>query len=131
MDAPHFFVDRSLGRVQVPRLLRADGWILTTLAGHYGRPRDETVADVAWLALCGRRSWAVLMKDEKIRYRTVERDALISSGVTAFCLASGNLRSADMASTFIDHRAAIWSAAHRGGAAIYVVSRSGPRLTAL
>ena len=81
MAPPHFFVDRSLGAVQVPQLLRDAGWLLTTLVEHYGKPEDEAVADVDWLALCGERGWPVLMKDEKIRYRTAEREALVEAGV--------------------------------------------------
>jgi len=72
MDSPHFFVDRSLGGVAVPRLLRAAGWELTTLAEHYGKPADEWVDDVDWLALAGQHNWPVLMKDAHIRYRTAE-----------------------------------------------------------
>ncbi len=95
MAAPHFFVDRSLGGVTVPRLLREAGWDLTTLAEHYGKPADEAVDDVDWLALAGGNGWPVLMKDEKIRYRAAERAAVVDAGVRAFCLASGNLKSAD------------------------------------
>ena len=42
MPGPQFFVDRSLGRVRVPALLRADGWTLVTLAEHYGIPKTST-----------------------------------------------------------------------------------------
>lgn len=131
MESPHFFVDRSLGAVQVPQLLRHAGWTLTTLVEHYGKPTDESIADVDWLALCGERGWPVLMKDEKIRYRTAEREALIDAGVTAFCLASGNLRSAEMAAVFINHRDVVWEKAAKGGAAIWVLSRHQVRLTEL
>ncbi len=131
MESPHFFVDRSLGAVQVPQLLRHAGWLLTTLVEHYGKPEDETVADVDWLALCGEQGWPVLMKDEKIRYRAAEREALVEAGVTAFCLASGNLRSADMAEVFVRHRDVIWEKAAAGGAAIWVLSRHQARLAEL
>jgi len=131
VDSPHFFVDRSLGAVQVPLLLRDAGWTLTTLVEHYGRPTDESVADVDWLALCGERSWPVLMKDDKIRYRTAEREALVKAGVIAFCLASGNLRSAEMAEVFIQHKDVVWEKAAAGGAAIWVLSRQPARLTEL
>ncbi|SNQ46550.1 hypothetical protein FRACA_1440014 [Frankia canadensis] len=47
---PHVFVDRSLGRIAVPRLLRGAGIQLTTLAEYYGIPQDEDIADVTWLA---------------------------------------------------------------------------------
>jgi PIN like domain len=62
---PERFVDRSLGRVQVPRILRAAGLRLMTLAERYGRPADESVTDVEWLEEAGRRDW-VVMKDERI-----------------------------------------------------------------
>lgn len=75
MTGPHFFIDRSLGRRQVPNLLRDDGWDLVTLSEHYGIPHDETVQDVEWLRLAGEHAWPVLMKDERIRYRPAERAA--------------------------------------------------------
>ena len=65
---PEYFVDRSLGRRQVPDLLRAAGVRLRTLAEVYGIPADEAVEDVDWLAHSGARGWPVLMKDERIRY---------------------------------------------------------------
>lgn len=131
MESPHFFVDRSLGAVQVPQLLREAGWILTTLVEHYGKPADESVADVDWLALCGAQGWPVLMKDEKIRYRAAEREALVNAGVTAFCLSSGNLTSANMAEVLIQHRDVVWERAAVGGAAIWVLSKQKARLTEL
>jgi hypothetical protein len=57
---PERFVDRSLGRVQVPRILRAAGLRLMTLAERYGRPADESVTDVEWLEEAGRRDWVVM-----------------------------------------------------------------------
>jgi len=96
-----FFVDPSLGRHQVPSLLRAAGFELQTLAEVYGIPQDETVADVDWLALAGGRGWPVLMKDDRIRYRPSERNALIEHRVQAFCLTGGNLRAAARADLFI------------------------------
>lgn len=67
---PDLFVDRSLGRIKVPELLRAEQLRPVTLAEHYGIPADESVADVDWLKLAGTRNWTVLMKDEAIRRET-------------------------------------------------------------
>jgi len=64
---PDLFIDRSLGRVKVPTLLRAEGLRLVTLAERYGIPADEHVTDVQWLTDAGRNGEAVLMKDERIR----------------------------------------------------------------
>jgi len=97
---PDMFLDRSLGRRQVPALLREAGLSLHTLSEVYGIPADEEVTDVEWLTLAGNREWPVLMKDERIRYRAAEREALIAHRVRAFCLTSGNLRAAEMAQQF-------------------------------
>jgi len=59
------------------------------LAEVYGIPADETIADTDWLALAGHEGWAVLMKDERIRYRPAERAAVTVYDVRAFCLTSG------------------------------------------
>ena len=42
---PDLFLDRSLGRVTVPRLLRDEGLRLVSLAERYGVPQDESVSD--------------------------------------------------------------------------------------
>jgi hypothetical protein len=65
---PDLFVDPSLGRIQVPRMLRAAGLRLTTLAERYGIPADETVSDITWLRDAGQRGEAVFMKDARVRY---------------------------------------------------------------
>jgi hypothetical protein len=70
---PDLFLDRSLGRIAVPRLLRDAGLRLTTLAEHYGVPADESVGDEEWLELAGARGWVVFMKDARVRYRPAER----------------------------------------------------------
>lgn len=120
--SPEFFVDRSLGRKQVPALLRDAGWDLRTLAEVYGVPRDETVEDPGWLELAGERGWAVLMKDDKIRYRKAELGALIAGNVRAFCLTGGNLRADEMAARFLRHQAEIWKACAEPGPFVFVVS---------
>jgi hypothetical protein len=118
-------MDRSLGRNRVPDGLRDAGWQVVTLSEHYGRPQDETVSDEAWLELAGSRGWAVLMKDERIRYRTSERQALIASGVHAFCLASGNLRAADMVEPYVSNEADILDICSHPGPSLHVITRSG------
>lgn len=118
---PHLFLDRSLGRIQVPTLLRAAGLELTTLAEHYGIPTDETVSDERWLRLAGSRGWAVLMKDDRIRRRGEERAALLDAGVRAFVLTSGNFRADAMAQRFIDNRARMAAACAEPGPFLYAV----------
>jgi len=131
LPGPLFFVDRSLGRVRVPSILRAVDWSLVTLSEHYGVPQDEAVVDIEWLQLAGREGWPVLMKDARITYRTAERHALIAHGVRAFCLTSGNLTAQAMADSFIRHQDRIWSESAGDGPALFAVSRAGVREVAL
>ena len=63
---PDLFLDRSLGRVRVPALLRAAGLRLVTLSERYGIPADETVPDDQWLRDSGEQGEAVFMKDARI-----------------------------------------------------------------
>jgi len=127
VPGPLFFVDRSLGRVRDPSLLRAADWSLVTLSEHYGVPQDEAVVDVEWLQLAGLEGWPVLMKDERIKYRTAERHALIAHDVRAFCLTSGNLTAQAMADCFIRHQDRIWSESTGDWPALFAVSRAGIR----
>lgn len=118
---PDLFLDRSLGRVKVPALLREAGLRLVTLAEHYGIPQDESVVDEEWLALAGTQGWVVLMKDARIRYNPAEREAVKRHAVQAFCLSNQNLTAAAMAARFLDNLDAIAEAATSSGPFIYAV----------
>ena len=118
---PDLFLDRSLGRIQVPRLLRDAGLRLITLAEHYGIPEDEEVTDVEWLELAGRNGWAVLLKDARIRNRTVERQVVQRFEVRCFCITRQDLTAAQMAQRYLDQLDAITEASAEPGPFIYAV----------
>jgi hypothetical protein len=121
---PDLFIDRSLGRIQVPALLRAAGLRLVTLAEHYGIPADQNVADVTWLELVGQRKWVAFMKDARIRRNPAEQAAVRIHGVRAFCLTAGSLTADHMAARFIDNIDAITEACQQSGPFIYAVHES-------
>lgn len=118
---PHLFLDRSLGRIQVPQRLRAAGLLLTTLSEHYGMPADEQVADVTWLTDSGQHGWVVFMKDERIRRRPAEQAAVIAHRVRCFVIVRGDLRAAEMANRFLDNLPAIVHACREPGPFLYAV----------
>lgn len=118
---PFVFVDRSLGRLEVPELLRAAGVELITLAEHYGMPADETVEDTTWIKESAERGWIAFMKDERIRRRPAEREALHRSAARCFCMANGNLKSAAMAERYLANLSAIARACTRPGPFLYAV----------
>ena len=118
---PRFFIDRSLGRIAVPRLLRADGWDVITLSEHYGMPADESVADTEWIREAASRNWPILMKDKRIRTRQAEIEAVVENNAQCFVITRGDLTSADMAARFLANKAAILAAAGSPGPFIYSV----------
>lgn len=128
---PHFFVDRSLGRIRVPGRLRAAGWELTTLAEHYGIPADEDITDIDWLTLAGSRGWAVLMKDDRIRRRPAELAALRAAGVHAFCIANANLDTDHQVELLLRHQAQIFHRCAEAGPTLDSLSKTGMRSIAL
>jgi predicted nuclease of predicted toxin-antitoxin system len=92
-----FFLDRSLGREIIATALRQSGLRIEIHDDHFAA--DER--DEIWLRDVGNRGWIVLTKDRRIRYRTIEREALLSSGVRAFVLTSGNVTGQEMAQLFV------------------------------
>lgn len=124
---PDLFIDRSLGRIQVPELLRAAGLRLVTLAERYGVPADEKVTDVQWLADAAQAGEVVFMKDERIRYKAAEKMALIQHGVRAFCLSRGDLDGPTQAGLFLEHLPRIVAACRDPGPFLYAVNRQGLR----
>ncbi len=79
-----FFVDRSLGRKKVPDALRKAGADIEVHDDHF----PQNASDRVWLSEAGRRNWVVITADARIRYRTLERDALLAARVQAFVLTS-------------------------------------------
>lgn len=118
---PTLFIDRSLGRVKVPSLLREAGLELVTLAEHYGIPADEKVADVTWLAEAAARGWVVLGKDERIRRRPAERAAIRHHGVRCFYFTRGDLPAEVYAERILANVEAITLACGEDGPFIYVM----------
>lgn len=84
---PEFFFDRSLGR-RTAGLLGQAGWIVHLIADHYPDDADH-VSDIAWITEGCERGWALLTKDQRIRYRADELSALRGH---LFCLSSGRLQ---------------------------------------
>jgi hypothetical protein len=120
-DAFEFFIDRSLGRHQVPQALRDAGLTVHTMAEVYGEMAGQRLKDEVWLEDVGRRGWVVLMKDDAIRRRPAEREALIASAVRAFCLTNAQLRGAEQAERLVTNRHRIIAQARRPGPYIYGV----------
>ncbi|MEZ5963459.1 MAG: hypothetical protein R3F56_06395 [Planctomycetota bacterium] len=96
LPEPVLFLDACLGSTSVPAALRAHKVRVELLQDHF----DASTPDHEWLSEVGRRGWVVLTKDQRIRRRRVEFDALLAARVAAFVLTSGNLSGAATAEAF-------------------------------
>ena len=126
-DSPQFFVDRSLGRTVVVDELRKVGLRVLSMADVYGEQAGQELPDETWLADAGKNDWVVLTKDDAIRRRPAERDALNEAKVRVFCLTNQNLRAKDQAQRFVVNRDRMLRRAATPGPYIYGVYESGLR----
>ncbi len=125
-DSPQFFVDRSLGKSIVAEL-RKVGLQVLSMADVYGEQTGQGLADEVWLADAGKNNWVVLTKDDAIRRRPAERDALNEAKVRVFCLTNRNLRAKEQASRFVINAERMVRRAETPGPYIYGVYDSGLR----
>lgn len=92
-SAPTFFIDRSLGDVQVAAALRAIGASVVTQAEVFKTlgilPANEI--DEVWIAECGKHGWVALTKDSRIRVREIERNAVWAARIAMFALRDAEL----------------------------------------
>jgi hypothetical protein len=124
-DPPiEFFVDRSLAK-SIVEGLRAVGLTVHSMADVYGEKRAQGLADEVWLADAGDHDWVVLTKDDAIRRRPAELEALIAAGVRVFCLTSAGLRGEQQLERFVSNRHRIVQRARKSGPYVYGVYERG------
>jgi hypothetical protein len=121
---PEFFVDRSLGK-SIVEGLRAAGLVVHSMADIYGEERAQRLPDEVWLRDAGRQSWIVFTKDDAIRRRPAERDAMIDAAARVFCLTTAKLRGVEQTERFVRNRHRIVRQARKPGPYIYGVYENG------
>ncbi len=93
-----FFLDRQLGRYKIAAALRDADLRVEIHDDHFA----QDAPDIEWLAGAGKKGWIVVTRDERIRYRVAEMQALRRAKVRAFVLtAQGNLRAEMLAENFL------------------------------
>jgi len=56
---------------------------------HAGGAFPFGTPDDVWLTACGKRNWVVLTRDQRIRRRVLEREAITQSDAAVFALTAG------------------------------------------
>ena len=80
-----FFSDENLGRQAFPAPLRDAGVPLRVFHTVF----DSGIADTDWIPVVAQRGWIALTTDERLRYRAVERDAIMAANLGVIVLISG------------------------------------------
>jgi hypothetical protein len=115
-----FFLDRSLGRHIVAAALRAEGLVVQTLAERYPET-DELVEDEVWIRDVTRDGLVILMKDDRIRRKPREQQAILESGARAFVVTNANLMGDQVAALYVENRHRMIQRARHPGPYIYGV----------
>jgi hypothetical protein len=84
-DEPIFYIDESIASKILITALRAAGASIRCV----GEVLPRGSLDEDWLRMCGEQGLIALFRDRKIRYRKIEKDALLEFGVGAFGFNAG------------------------------------------
>lgn len=68
---------------------------------HAGQAFPFGTPDEVWLTACGERDWIVLTRDQRIRRRVLEREAIRKSEASVFALTAGEATAAETAEVVI------------------------------
>jgi PIN like domain len=117
---PEFFLDRSLGRHVVADALRAVGLSVQTMAERYPET-EERVVDERWIREVTADGLVILMKDDEIRRKPLEQQAVLESGARSFVVTNANLKGEEVAKLFVDNCHRIMQRARKPGPYIYGV----------
>jgi hypothetical protein len=81
--------------------------------------------DEIWIPEVTRRGWVILMKDDKIRLKPLERAAVVQAGARVFCITNAQITGDEMAARLIAHRHKIIRLSRNPGPYVYGVYTDG------
>ena len=96
--ATTFYVDESIFSHALVAELTAAGIALDRvgITVPFGAPDD------VWLSHCGKHSYLALTRDQRIRYRPLEKQALIEHGVACFTFTQGQATATQCATRIVE-----------------------------
>ncbi|MGE3772020.1 MAG: hypothetical protein AB7I32_03785 [Gammaproteobacteria bacterium] len=92
-----FYIDESIFSNVLVAALTAAGIAFDRvgLSVPFGAP------DEVWLSHCGKHSYVALTRDQRIRYRSLEKQALIDHGVACFTFTQGQATATQCATRIV------------------------------
>lgn len=92
-----FYLDESIYSRALVTAMQSMGAQVRTPADVVG----FGAADEHWLNAVAKLQWIVLMRDQRVRYRSLERNALTDAGVGAFVFTGGQATAAETAEVIL------------------------------
>lgn len=86
---------------------------------------EQFVEDETWIREVTSDGLVILMKDDQIRRKPRERQAILDSGARAFVVTNANVTGEQVAALFVNNRFRIIQRARRPGPYIYGVYSAG------
>jgi len=80
--------------------MQEDGWPVEVHDDNF----PQETKDAELLCVLGEKDWVLLTQDERIRYRSPERDAYLEAGLRIFAASSANLTAQATAAIFLKAR---------------------------
>lgn len=88
-----------------------------------GREEAAKAKDENWLPIAAKEGFIVFTADDRIRYNTLEKLAVVEFKVKMFCLSNNNLRPEAQAEYFCTNKSKILRASKKPGPFIYRVRK--------
>lgn len=95
---PVFYVDESIFSNALVAELSAAGIAFDRV----GITVPFGASDEVWLSHCGKHSYIALTRDQRIRYRPLEKQALMEHGVACFTFTQGQATAAQCATRIVE-----------------------------
>lgn len=96
--APVFYVDESIFSNTLVAALTAAGIAFDPI----GTTVPSGAPDEVWLSHCGRHGYLALTRDQRIRYRSLEKRALMEHGVGCFTFTQGQATAEQCAGRIVE-----------------------------
>jgi hypothetical protein len=102
-----FFLDRGLGAIVVPGILRAAGWTLETMDERYGAGESQNIQDTQWIEEATLVEDVLLCKDLAIAQNPLEAQTIYMTSAKVFALSNAGIAGPAMAQWYLDNEAKI------------------------
>ncbi len=91
---PTFFVDRALGRYNIPNAIRGLGYEVVPMFEVYPDGTDQWISDPTWMRRADREGWVALTKDKSLIFD--HQEVLAKSNLRLFAYNNANLTGKQM-----------------------------------